>query len=69
MNGTQRCISLRKGPHRYVFTYPVGFEAEVIAQILEYAADPDHELDWIDAAMLSFQMGRDTRPTAIGAVR
>jgi hypothetical protein len=51
-------LSLVKGPHRYVFRYPPGREADVIGSFAVLAADPRSEFDWFDAAVLSYQMGR-----------
>jgi hypothetical protein len=53
-----RCLSLLKGRHQYVFQYAAGREPEVLASIVELADDPASGLDWFDAAMLSFQMGK-----------
>jgi hypothetical protein len=55
---TIRQLSLVKGEERFVFRYAGGQEAEVIDAIAELAADPDSTLDWFDAAVLSYQMGR-----------
>ena len=55
---TIRQLSLVKGEERFVFRYLGGQEAEVIDAIAELAADPDSALDWFDAAVLSYQMGR-----------
>lgn len=54
----RRCLSLVKGEHRYVFQYGAGREAEVLASIVELADDPASGLDWFDAAVLSYQMGK-----------
>jgi hypothetical protein len=53
-----RQLSLVKGNHRYVFRYQAGSEADIIAAFASMAADADHEFDWFDAAVLSYQMGR-----------
>lgn len=53
-----RQLSLVKSGHRYVFRYPAGREADIIAAFAEQAADADSEFDWFDAAVLSYQMGR-----------
>jgi len=53
-----RQLSLVKGDHRYVFRYQAGGEADIIAAFASMAADAEHEFDWFDAAVLSYQMGR-----------
>jgi len=53
-----RQLSLVKGTHRYVFRYQAGREADIIASFATMAADAEHEFDWFDAAVLSYQMGR-----------
>jgi hypothetical protein len=53
-----RQLSLVKSGHRYVFRYPAGREADIIASFAEMAADPQTGFDWFDAAVLSYQMGR-----------
>lgn len=57
MNGMKQ-LSLVKGHDRYVFRYPAGREADIIAAFASMASDPDTEFDWFDAAVLSYQMGR-----------
>lgn len=53
-----RQLSLVKGTHRYLFRYRAGREADIIAAFASMAADVEHEFDWFDAAVLSYQMGR-----------
>jgi hypothetical protein len=53
-----RQLSLVKGNHRYVFRYQAGREADIIAAFASMAADTEHDFDWFDAAVLSYQMGR-----------
>lgn len=53
-----RQLSLVKGNHRYVFRYRAGDEANIIATFASMAADSEHEFDWFDAAVMSYQMGR-----------
>ena len=53
-----RQLSLDKGTHRYVFRYQAGREADIIASFASMATDAEHEFDWFDAAVLSYQMGR-----------
>ena len=58
MSAAQRCLSMVKGPHRFVFRYAEGREAELLASFVALANDADSEFDWFDAAVLSYQMGR-----------
>lgn len=53
-----RQISLVKGSHKYVFRYQPGREAEIISAFASMASDAEHDFDWFDAAVLSYQMGR-----------
>ena len=57
MISAQRCLSMVKGRHRFVFRYVGGFESEVLGSFVALANDPDSEFDWFDAAVLSYQMG------------
>lgn len=61
MKTTWRHLSLTKGRRHFLFRYVEGCETEALASIVELAAREDSELDWYDAAVLSFQMGRSTR--------
>jgi hypothetical protein len=53
-----RQLSLVKGPHRFLFRYRAGSEADVIAAFASMASDSGSDFDWFDAAVLSYQMGR-----------
>lgn len=58
MKAKQRCLTMVKGAHRYVFQYADGQEAELLASFLDLARDDRSGFDWFDAAALSYQMGR-----------
>lgn len=58
MSPEQRCLSMVKGRHRYVFRYPDGCESELLGSFVNLANDPDSEFDWFDAAVLSYQLGQ-----------
>lgn len=58
MNGPRKRLSLAKGREKFVFYYRAGQESAVLAAVLELADDPESPVDWLDAAVLSFQMGR-----------
>lgn len=53
-----RQVSLMKGAHRYIFRYSQGDEAPVIDSFVDLADDNESEFDWFDAAVLSYQMGK-----------
>jgi hypothetical protein len=54
---TLRLVLVKYG-QRYVFRYEAGGEAQVLHRIVEMVRDPDTDLDWFDAAVLSHQMGQ-----------
>jgi hypothetical protein len=58
MSPAQRCLSMVKGEHRYVFRYEEGCESDLLSSFVALANDPDSEFDWFDAAVLSYQMGQ-----------
>jgi hypothetical protein len=53
-----RQISLVKGSERYVFRYSPGNEPQIIDSFVDMADDIDSDFDWFDAAVLSYQMGK-----------
>ena len=57
MKTAQRCLSMVKGRHRFVFRYAEGAESALLASFVALANDPDSDFDWLDAAVLSYQMG------------
>lgn len=58
MSPAQKCLSVVKGTHRYVFSYYEGGEAELLGSLVALANDPECDFDWFDAAVLSYQMGQ-----------
>ncbi len=54
-----RTLTLVKAGHKYVFRYGPGREREIIDHIMRLAEDGGSNLDWMDAAMLSFQVTHD----------
>ncbi|HAU38328.1 MAG TPA: hypothetical protein DCX07_11530 [Phycisphaerales bacterium] len=54
-----RTICLGKRGVTYVFRYRPGDEEDVVGAIADLVADANNELDWLDAAMLSFQVAHD----------
>ncbi|MFH1749193.1 MAG: hypothetical protein ABIG44_19350 [Planctomycetota bacterium] len=67
MNESRRCISLAKGRHRFVFYYVEERASDLLAALVSLANDPDSVFDWFDAAVLSFEIGRQAR-LELGAV-
>jgi len=61
VNPQRRVLSLVKGRERFLFYYQDGQEAQVLASVVALAGDPDSPLDWFDAAVLSFQMGKGAK--------
>lgn len=53
-----RQVVLVKHGQRYVFRYTPGQETKLIQGLVEMAGDPQSQLDWFDAAVLSHQMGQ-----------
>ena len=58
MNATRRCLSLIKGEERFVFWYHEGQEPDVMASLVGLAEASESGFDWMDAAALSYQLGR-----------
>lgn len=58
MNRDPRRLTVVKGCHRFVFCCAAGRESDLLATFVSLAEDPDSVFDWLDAAALSFQMGR-----------
>ena len=54
-----RALTYFKGEHQYSFRCAPGREGELIDHIMHLAEDADSNLDWLDAAMLSFGIARD----------
>jgi hypothetical protein len=54
----QKQLSLVKGPHRYIFRYDTGAEPQIISSFADLADDKESGFDWFDAAVLSYQMGK-----------
>lgn len=52
----QRSLRLDKGAHQYVFSYHAGQESELLAAFVELAEDDGCDFNWLDAAVLSFQI-------------
>lgn len=64
MDAGRRCLSLARGRHHYVFWYSEGQESLLLAELVRLAATRDADFDWLDAAVLSHQMGKGIGNTA-----
>jgi hypothetical protein len=53
---TLHTLILDKGRRHYVFRYPPGSEGLITDRLWRLAEDERSELDWIDAATLTFQV-------------
>ena len=51
-------ITLRKGGHRYIFRWPSGRESDLIQAFADLASKGESDFNWFDAAILSYQIGR-----------
>lgn len=51
-------LVLVKNGRRYVFRCSAGHESQMLLQLADMVRDPQNELDWFDAAVLSHQMGQ-----------
>jgi hypothetical protein len=64
MEDGRRCLSVAKGRHRYVFWFSEGQEAALLGSLVELCERSDTNLDPLDAALLSYQMGERIGNTA-----
>jgi len=58
--GERELVLHRKG-HRYTFRYRRGEEREVLDALSAMAENPDHDIGWYDAAVLSHGVGVSLR--------
>ena len=59
-------FSLVKGAEHYVVRCGAGDEESLIAQLMEWAENPDLEFDWFDAAVLARQVTQRIVSRALG---
>ena len=64
-----RTLSLTKHGHRYLFRYSTGYEDEVVDEIMRLADDPESDLNWVDAAALSFQVTQYAADDCLEAIK
>jgi len=55
-----KTIRFAKEGHHYIFRYGPGMQDELIDQVMNLAENPDCNIDWLDAATLSFQVAQYT---------
>ena len=55
-----KTIRFAKEGHHYIFRYSPGMQDELIDQVMDFAENPDCNIDWLDAATLSFQVAQHT---------
>lgn len=60
MNSSVNVLALVRDEHRYVFLYDDESADTVLNQICSYASDPEFNLTWYDAALLSQRVRRLT---------
>lgn len=63
-------LSFAKNGHTYIFRYMPGMEDIMVDEIMRMAEDSESDLDWLDAATLSFQIAQEAagappKPTKI----
>ncbi|MCE5328523.1 MAG: hypothetical protein LLG01_19140 [Planctomycetaceae bacterium] len=63
----KRTITLEKDGHTYLFTYAPGSENQIIDELMRLADDEQCNLDWMDAASLSFQVAQGVVDLAAAA--
>jgi len=51
-------IKFTKGGHHYVFRYRRDMQDEMIDHIAALAADDEYNIDWLDAATMSFRIAQ-----------
>lgn len=54
----RHCITLVKGDQRWRFQLEPGHERSMIDTVSGMASDPNHPLDWFDAAIVSHQIAK-----------
>ena len=64
-----KTLSLVKDGHKYLFRYAPGSENELVEEIIRMAEDDQCNLDWLDAATLSFQVARNAAAACTRTVK
>lgn len=62
MMSQSRELQISKGQHTYAFRYVIGCEAELLAHLVSLAEDETCDFDWLDAAVLGYQLGAAAEP-------
>lgn len=58
MSGARRVVCLAKCNERFIFRFAPGREPAVLESLVRLAADPRTAFDWLDAALVSYELGR-----------
>ena len=53
----KRQLAMERNGHRYTFQYRPGEEVEVLETLSAMAGNPDHDIGWYEAAVLSHGVG------------
>ena len=51
----KKLLCLEKDGRKFVFRYRHGEETDILDELARLADDPGSDIDWVDAATLSFQ--------------
>ncbi|HPS53607.1 MAG TPA: hypothetical protein PLK08_08640 [Phycisphaerae bacterium] len=49
-------IAIKKPQRTYVLRYAEGSEEQAVEEVMRWADDPSHEIDWQDAADISWRI-------------
>jgi len=55
---TTRTMNFAKDGHHYIFRYRRDMQDELIDHITDLAASEEYNIDWLDAATMSFQIAQ-----------
>ncbi|HDY65593.1 MAG TPA: hypothetical protein ENH84_05105 [Phycisphaerae bacterium] len=64
-----RTLHLEKEGHTYLFRYAKGQEDEVVEEMMHLADGGETDFDWMDAAVLSFQVTHYAAEDFFGAMK
>ena len=55
---TTKTVKFAKNGHQYLFRYRHDMQDEMIDHIMDLAESDEYNVDWLDAATLSFQIAQ-----------
>ena len=64
-----RTLQLEKEGHTYLFRYTKGQEDEVVEEMMHLADGRATDFDWMDAAVLSFQVTQYAAEDFLGTMK